>query len=190
MKKLLFFIIPLALISCGNPVKTIDQNFKAYVQENEGDPSSYEPIETIIIDTLHTSELIDKGIKSFEPFHLQYKEHTANVTAKMNAESDPREKQHYNEILADYDARYARDSYIKSYNQYTDFKKTLKDDVVEFILATHKCRIKNRFGILDLTTFYVLTDKDLNILSVKKYDYEIHGSIKSIFKERYNLEKF
>jgi hypothetical protein len=160
MKKVILFMsLSIALFSCSNESK-MKSGIKEYFNTNAKDPKSYEFVELKVFDTLTIGavaksviEDIDRNIQSEKDDIIFQK----GLMAKYPTLTGSEEK-----------------SKIESSEEMIKIYKTDKEAVKKFLNskeivlynASHKYRLKNGFGALDLSNSDFVFDKDFNVVKM------------------------
>lgn len=122
----------------------IAKKIMAYINTNANDPKSYEPISTILIDS------------------ISYKTFFKNQVDKDRL-FDSSEKGLPKEFTTDRSKEIAR--YLKSIDS---LAKSSNPNSIKSLIFYHTCRLKNGFGGLVKSTFRVKTDTELNIVDIQE----------------------
>jgi len=127
MKKTFLFLPFLALIACGpssskvdSGQSSIESNAEDFLKTTLKDPSSYEKISCLIIDSVKQSKSLT------EDLDLMYPEEMVSLGLVTKA---------------------ARDSFM---NVITDLKNNPSKDFIAYLSIEAKYRAKNSFGALDI----------------------------------------
>jgi hypothetical protein len=165
MKHLLLILLlfPLGLGSCSQsksetastektkteetpaPAVTIESRIKEYMDKNAHDPASYQPLNTILVDTVTYLSNLEKAVKETKKqvdFYSEYMKDYKDDLVKMK--SDLKKYQH----------------------QMDSLKKSPAPNAIAALQFYHECRLKNQMGALAKTVYQVDTDAHLNILNV------------------------
>lgn len=152
MKKAIFILLPCLFAACSNTttdarkeaIHTINKKMADYIKENANDPQSYEPISTLLVDSLSYMQELNKNLidkKRYFDVPLSSKDSFAES-----------QRQRISELQKE------KDSLIRS---------GFKDFTISYTFL-HECRVKNGFGGLIKTSFEIKTDQYLNIISIKE----------------------
>jgi hypothetical protein len=153
-------IFLLLLFSCSKlPEDKIKEGIIAYLNLNAKDPKSYELVSLKIVDTITVGKLAKNNIKE-DSFNINNR--------KYKMESD---KKLYNigklEALNKYqkEQRKIDSNKINEYeNQILKCKSMIDREEVLGYIVSHRYRLKNGLGGLDLFDSWVYVDKDLKFL--------------------------
>lgn len=140
---------------------SIEENIKTYVTKNADDPTSYQPLETIVFDTVMTGEeemrnleqMISSAEYSIESTEKQIEDH--KLYFKKLQYQDPELREEIKTAKLN----------IEKYKTEIDSIKTAikgKEKVLGYVYI-HKYRIKNKFGALILKESFVKTDSNKTI---------------------------
>ena len=160
MKKVILIMsLSIALFSCSNESK-MKSGIKEYFNTNAKDPKSYEFVELKVFDTLTVGavaksviEDIDQNIKRENDNIIFRKKLMANYPT-VNGSEEKRKIESSEEM-------------IKIYNTDKEsVKKFLSSKEVVLYNATHRYRLKNGFGALDLLSSDFVFDKDLKVVEM------------------------
>jgi hypothetical protein len=180
MKKTITILgLVLLMISCNSNESKMKSGIKDYLDKNAKDPKSYEFVELKIIDTVIVGELAKNKV-DFN--NLMLKESEENlVMAKDNLEKATGYNKQYNTSDFDVDIETAKSRISSNELDITEYKKAISDyskfqkskEILGYV-ASHKFRMKNGFGALDLSEMSVEFDKDFNFLEMNKdTNYEV-----------------
>lgn len=117
----------------------INEKIVPYILKNANDPKSYEPISTTLKDSITYMKQLSNDINSYN---------TIDISS--------------NDVFA----REARERWAALRKQKDSLQKGQFKDFTKSYTFIHECRIKNSFGGLIKTSFNIVTDTDLNIISV------------------------
>lgn len=163
---ILLFVITFTLTSCSNMEEhKMKSSIEEYLEENAKDPNSYEFIELTMIDTITNFENTEGFIKhakfeiSTHEFWIEY--HKRNVELdkeifgiKYNSEKEERKIKEYERKIKELESE------IELYGR--KISRVNDKEVFEYV-ASHKYRIKNGFGALDLYESKVVFDAEFNV---------------------------
>ena len=160
MKKVILILsFSMVLISCSNESK-MKSGIKDYFDKNAKDPKSYEFVELKVFDTLTIGKVAKQVIEDIDQ---NIKTENDNITfendlmAKYPTVTGSEEKE---KIKSSQDM-------IKSYNTDKEKIKTfLNSKEIVLYNATHKYRLKNGFGALDLSSSDFVFDKGFNVVKM------------------------
>jgi hypothetical protein len=138
----------LSSCSTGTDKTTIDimnDSIRTFILKQADDPKSYEPVETIMWDTVTFLDNIEKQIKFYDR------------AAKSFDDSDEYGKKFKADYLAD----------LKRFSQMKDSLLNSSDpESTAAFIVVHKCRLKNKFGALVLSPVVFEFRPDLTIYHV------------------------
>jgi hypothetical protein len=163
MKKTITILgLTLLMVSCNSNESKMKSGIKDYLDKNAKDPKSYEFVELKILDTVTVGEVNKRIVDD-----LTY-----------DIESAKKDIVFQNKLITDYPSLPSTEQKAKIKDSETQIatltkeleanKKDFKDKNVVGYVATHKFRIKNGFGALDLSEMFVEFDKDFNFLEMDK----------------------
>ena len=132
-------------------IDLINGRIKTYIMANANDPSSYEPISTVLSDSV-------TYLNNFND-QLKVAEQSLNFDKKMN--------RLYGESMST-----SEKARVKVDQKVVDSLKTLKDSVlnsknpnsIRYYYFLHDCRLKNGFGGLVKSTYKIETDPFYHII--------------------------
>lgn len=175
MKHYFLFIFVLLLVSCNNIEKSIEKDVKAYIYENAHDPDSYEAVETVAVDTVHTHGFSKSMIQEMEQskkYSEQYVDEKKGVTS-----------------LSSYDQQNLVIKKAEIENHQDNIKKLNSlENVTEFYVFKHKFRMKNRSGGIETDELNILTDSNCKVLYIESGG--VYGEARRLFNEKYKIEPF
>lgn len=149
-----FLIILLPGCDWRDPSKsaigTIERNVNAYILSNAHDPSGYEPIETVILDTIYFEE--NRAEKAKE---IAWQRQFAEVGGAEYKEGWIKKAELDSIRLVEY-----ADSLAGSVNP----------NPICAYYAIHQCRIKNKVGALNIAVFHIQVNPDFSILAISEDD--------------------
>jgi hypothetical protein len=172
MKKAITILgLGILMVSCNSNESKMKSGIKEYLEKNAKDPKSYEFVELKILDTVTIGEL--------------YKRKVENNELEMEVENDNIVFQ--NKLLNDFPSlpsdegmasiKQSEEEIIKVTKQLELNKKNINNKEIVGYVATHKYRLKNGFGALDLSEMFVEFDKDFKFLEMnEKLNYNIFES--------------
>jgi hypothetical protein len=166
MRKLVLILSAMALVSCSNESK-MKSEIKTYLNKNAKDPKSYEFVELKIIDTVTDGDLIQRNIENLESelsFNMERIEKRQNKYDGYLKDGLPVSS--LNNIKKEVDSLKLAMPNIE--NKILNLKKQISNKDILGYVATHKFRIKNGFGALDLSEMFVEFDKDYKLLEMDK----------------------
>lgn len=70
-----------------------------------------------------------------------------------------------------------------------ELKNNLKDNEIEYYHITHQARVKNKFGGMMMTKYYILADKNFDVLLIDENRNVIKYSKYEKFCEKYNIKE-
>lgn len=159
MKTILFFSFALIIISCDSNQNKIENSLKKYFNENANDPSSYEPLETNIIDTLIYSEIAKNKISNLEEDIKEYDKEIIEIEEEIEKSEFESLKNISEERLKNrIDSKELMSSDINKLQPY------LNNDSVLAYIVQHKYRAKNGFGAITLSNGYFAINTKNEIL--------------------------
>ena len=163
MKKALTLLgLLILLISCNSNESKMKSGIKEYLEKNAKDPKSYEFVELKILDTVTIGELNEKKVEDNE---YELKSENDNIIFQKKQISDfPSLPRFENDSII----KASEEKIIRLKNELEINKKDLNNKEIVGYLGTHKYRLKNGFGALDLSEMFVEFDKDFNFLEMKK----------------------
>lgn len=154
--------LTLLMISCNSNESKMKSEIKEYLDKNAKDPKSYEFVELKILDTVTIGEVNKRIVDD-----LNY-----------DIESAKKDIVFQNKLITDFPSLPSDEQKAKIKDSETQIatltkelqvnKRDFKDTNVVGYVATHKFRIKNGFGALDLSEMFVEFDKDFNFLEMDK----------------------
>lgn len=142
-----------------NAESVLGENIEIKIKNIAKDPSSYEAIETKIVDTILVSDVVDFIINEN---NIEILENETKIEINNIKMSNPNS------------AIDSRKSLNSTLNSIIDILRTENKNLesfksnnnIAYITSIHSCRLKNSFGALDISNYYIFTDKDLNILEI------------------------
>lgn len=162
MKKIILMLaLTMLMFSCSNESK-MKSEIKNYLDKNAKDPTSYEFVELKILDTVTIGDINKRTVED-----LTY-----------DIETNKKDIVFQNKLIKDYpslpndEQKAIIDSVqnvIATLTKEIDAnKKDFTNKEILGYVATHKFRIKNGFGALDLDEMWVEFDKDFKLLKMDK----------------------
>jgi len=167
MKKIILLLLAIAFVSCQSNEGKMKNEIKAYLDKNAKDPKSYEFVELKILDTVSIADVSKEEIEKMEIENLEYNN---IILENQNKILDYQLSNHvelYKKLIE------KRNKSIKNYKDFISLnnsmiKKAKKNvsnlNTVGYIYS-HKYRLKNGFGALDLSQNYLSFDKNDSLLS-------------------------
>lgn len=131
-------------------IATIEKNVNTYILNNAHDPSGYEPIETVILDTIYFEENRAEKLKE-----IAWQRQFAQVGGAEYKEGWVKKAELDSMRLVEY-----ADSLAGSVNP----------NPICAYYAIHKCRMKNKVGALNITVFNIQANPDFSILAISEDD--------------------
>ncbi len=196
MKRLLILLLAI-FVSCAeskSPEKVLNENLTAYMQDNAKDPSSYEQMETKIIDTFFVDDLYRTKISSLKDQTKKYQDEIIDIEIESKKRQNEIENEKYESvknIIREYIKEndtliIEKEKKMRSMVRKVDsLEANIPKKSIAFISATHKCRLKNGFGALDISNYYVLTDSTLSIIDIYDDRGDMFLTINSLFEKNY-----
>jgi hypothetical protein len=135
---------PIHNLSTKSPTEIVNERVTEYIRENANDPKSYEPITTYLKDSVTYMRRLNNKIDG------------AQASYDMEKSSLPNDrftKMHKHELDSLLDVK-------------DSLHKVKFQDFIQSYIFVHDCRIKNGFGGLVKTSFKIVTDNNLKIVSV------------------------
>ena len=174
MKKVITILgLGILMVSCNSNESKMKSGIKEYLEKNAKDPKSYEFVELKILDTVTIGELNQRKVEDDE---YDLKSENENIVFQ-------------NKLINDYPSlpsaeqkakiRESEKIIIEISKQLEQNKKNTNNKEIVGYVATHKYRLKNGFGALDLSEMFVEFDKDFKFLEMnEKLNYDIFDSKK------------
>ena len=160
-----------SLVSCGNESK-MKSGIKSYLEKNAKDPGSYQLVELKIIDTITVSSIAKNSIKvSQETIDDNNKELLQWQKTKNSAlESCKKWGHDFDHFVTEANTEIETLNGLNKIasDDISKYKNKVNDKTILGYRASHKFRLKNGFGALDLDEQYVVYDKDFNFLDMTK----------------------
>jgi hypothetical protein len=168
MKKfILLLVLSMALFSCSNNESKMKSAIIDYLNKNARDPKSYEFVELKIVDTVTVGDYAENKILELQISNSEAQQQI-NIT-KLKAKDNPSETKNKIILLSE-------EIIVKNKKDSIELSKNLNNKEVIGFVATHKFRIKNGFGALDLSEMYVEFDKEFKLLEMDKdLNYSVFG---------------
>lgn len=172
MKIALYLAFGLLLFGCSEPkpktpIDIINENIAAYIQENAHDPSTYEPVETSILDTVYAVHEMKRLLLESRSDSINYSNiieaeliHIENLR-EFDSETTKTLIELSEESIDDYMVQIQKNT--AAITLLGEKLKTTKEGLISHVLARHKYRIANEFGALTLKESYVALDVGLSI---------------------------
>lgn len=167
MKTFIISLSALFLFSCGTNESKIDNSLKKYFNETAKDPSSYEPMETKVIDTLLVSDIAKLKIESLNSEKEDYEYNIEEVEIKRKNSSAKMDSLYLQMIDNSKSQIELVNNNISKYND------KLKNDSVYALIVEHKFRAKNSLGALNISEDVFALDKNLNVKTHDKTESKI-----------------
>lgn len=163
MKKTITILgLAILMISCNSNESKMKSGIKEYLDKNAKDPKSYEFVELKILDTVTIGEINKRIVDNLTYDIAGAKEDIVFQNKLIND---------YPSLPSDEQKAKIKESELEIANLTKELNANKKDftnkDVAGYV-ASHKFRIKNGFGALDLSEMYVEFDKDFNFLEMDK----------------------
>ena len=174
MKKTIsILVLAVLIISCNSNESKMKTEIKNYLDKNAKDPKSYEFVELKVLDTIVEGKFAKTQIESNNDGIKENEDALKKneVTLKTSEEDKAKYKDNsFDEFIigAKTDIETSKKA-IEEYKKENEIlKKHLDSKEVLGYIATHKCRMKNGYGALDLAEYYVEFDKDFKLLEMDK----------------------
>ncbi|MFV8440818.1 hypothetical protein [Flavobacterium sp. LB2P44] len=173
MKRIILMLsLTMLMFSCSNESK-MKSEIKNYLDKNAKDPKSYEFVELKILDTVTVGSISEDEIEENNRIlkdndeAMQISKTTLGKAIKLNKQyNDNSFDEHI--IGATTDIKAIEKENFVCNKQIAKYRKTINSKEVLGYVATHKFRIKNGFGALDLDEMWVEFDKDFKLLKMDK----------------------
>lgn len=175
MKYTLFALLAL-LASCNAPkpkdlVSVANENILAFIKVAAHDPGSYQPIETVIVDTIYFRENMaaamedaNKAAKTYEDMINEIgdkvKESKAGGYYESMRDSYDQYLQNDKDRLMDEQKRIERLVAISD-----SVSKSPNNNPICAYFIHHTCRLNNKMGALNLSKYYIQTNASGGIIS-------------------------
>jgi len=203
MKKVLLVFVSILIFSCSqSPEAKLDKKLEAHIKATANDPSSYEAVETTMIDTFYVKDLVDielslnKDDIETANSNLQEIDNTIKgYETKISNEEYESIKIIYQEGIVDVQNQIKPEEVkiAEAENNLEKLNSIKNQDEIAFVRALHRCRLKNGMGGLTLQEYRVIADKDLNILNMttekdpyyKNEEVPYYKNIMDLFEENY-----
>ena len=149
------------IFSCSNESK-MKSEIKNYLDKNAKDPKSYEFVELKILDTVTIGD-IDKRIVEDITYDIETNKEDIVFQNKLIKDYPSISNDEQKAIID------SVQNVIATLTKELDAnKKDFANKEILGYVATHKFRIKNGFGALDLDEMWVEFDKDFKLLKMDK----------------------
>jgi PBP1b-binding outer membrane lipoprotein LpoB len=160
MKKIYLILgLSVLMFSCSNENK-MKSEIKNYLDKNAKDPTSYEFVELKILDTVTVGDINKRIVEDL----------TIDINRlKENIESQKKLISDFPTLPSDAEKQNIKVSEVEISILTKKLDANKKDFTNKEILgyiSTHKFRIKNGFGALDLDEMWVEFDKDFKLLKM------------------------
>jgi hypothetical protein len=172
-KNILFLCLSLLIVSCNSNEHKMKTGIKNYLDKNAKDPKSYEFVELKVIDTVTAGEIAKHKIE-FNNEILKVEAGSLTLS-KENLQKAIGYKKQFNDNDFDEDiigsakeVKEAETAIEQCKKENKHYAKWIDSKEVLGYIAIHKCRLKNGYGALDLTEYYVEFDKNFNLLAMDK----------------------
>jgi hypothetical protein len=157
MKKIILGLnVVVSLVSCSNNESKMREEIVTYLQANAKDPKSYEFVELKVVDTVTIGE-VNKRLIGDNKVGIFIAESSLEV-----------EKMLVKDIGVEQELKVK--GIVSNLNELKKQALTLSKDTINKeplgYIATHKFRIKNGFGALDLSSRYIQFDKEFKLLKM------------------------
>ncbi|MEE1898049.1 hypothetical protein V1389_06870 [Flavobacterium rakeshii] len=190
MTRCALYILLFALfsVSCEKThEERLEENISHYINHSITNSSGYQPMLTIIQDTITVGEFAEMSLLINENDILKYREEIDADNREIN------KLQSNDTVIID---EFLLKSYKESLNNCDKSIKARQDQnnkleelrhskAVAFYVAQHRCRLKNGFGVLDENRFYIIADDKDEILNVSDNYSESTLKMRAIFDARY-----
>jgi len=174
-------------ISCEKThEEKLEENISHYISHTITNSSGYQPMLTIIQDTITVGEFAEMTLLINENDILKYREEIDKDNreiSRLENNTDVDDEL----LLKSYKASLKNCSKkIKLRLDQNDKLEELRHNkAVAFYVAQHKCRLKNGFGVLDENRFYIIADDKDKVLNVSDNYSESTLKMRTLFDIRY-----
>lgn len=175
-------------ISCEKThEEKLEENISHYISHSITNSSGYQPMLTIIQDTITVGEFAEMTLLINENDILKYREEIDKDNLEINklensdtGITDELLLMSYKESL-----KSCNKSIKVRLDQNDKLEELRHNKAIAFYVAQHKCRLKNGFGVLDENRFYIIaSDKD-EVLNVSDNYSESTLKMRTLFDTRY-----
>lgn len=157
------------IFSCDKKVDANEEAIRTYIENNADNPSSYEPLETKVIDTLITGDLAKSKISSLKIDKEIVKSDIEITNLKKEMSSVP---DTYNQLIETHKKRLSVvDDEIKEVSS-----KLQNKDVYGYVVY-HKFRGKNKLNALVLNEMYFFIDAKNEVKATEKTSKKLMANI-------------
>ncbi|MFL9836938.1 hypothetical protein ABS768_05470 [Flavobacterium sp. ST-75] len=176
-------------ISCEKThEEKLEENISYYISHTIKNSSGYQPMLTIIQDTITVGEFAEMTLLINENDILKYREEIDKDNREISRLENSNNTDVDDELLLkSYKASLKNCSKkIKLRLDQNDKLEELRHNkAVAFYVAQHKCRLKNGFGVLDENRFYIIADDKDKVLNVSDNYSESTLKMRTLFDIRY-----
>lgn len=177
--------------SCSSTEERLEESIKSYVQSNWNDADTYEPISFSDLDTSFVcsecSEILKEKTQNSSYLDSSSKCSELTITFLNNSESDSKidslkkRRDYFMELY---------DKNSKEIDQKYKIAKERNNNVeIDGYAVTHKLRIKNKKGVLQVQEWRFFFNKDLVVESGDRVDSSYEEVIEDALKEAEKIER-
>jgi len=181
--------------SCSTTEDKLEKSIKNYVHANWDDPTAYEPISFDKLDTVFVCDECEK-IGEEQSFNLSLYDSMSSCNRLqmelLNSSKTLEETSKSRDSLKKR-VEYFRNLYDKNSEELKERYKTAKEKSnngeIDGYAVTHKLRIKNKKGVLQVQEWRFFFNKDLVVESGDRVDSSYEETIEEALKEAEKIER-
>lgn len=189
----LYILLPVLFsISCEKThEEKLQKSISDYICHSSKDSSGYQPMLTIIQDTITVGDFAEMALLINENDILKYREEIDKDNREIyrlennnTGVTDELLLKSYKESL-----KSCNKNIKAKLDQNNKLEELRHSKAVAFYVAQHKCRLKNGFGVLDENRFYIIADDKDEVLNVSDNYSESSLKMRTLFDTRYLKSK-